>query len=140
MTSLSQNIYLDFEPISDVKAVDGHYRSVKRATNKYFVDGEEKDCTFSFDIISKRSGREHCTTHKDHGLDFSNYSNSGKFFQPHNLDGELSPECPDILTDETDWSCLHPRSKDNKGTDLYEKQKDQFRIRDCLQNQSSMGR
>ncbi|KAM1630203.1 hypothetical protein FF2_017957 [Malus domestica] len=66
--------------------------------------------------------------------------NSGKFFQLHNLDGEFSLECPDILADETDWSCLHPCSKDNKGTDLYKIQKHKFRVQDCLQNQSSIGR
>lgn len=123
---------MDFEPISDINAVEGHYRSVKRATIKYFVDGEEKNCTFIYDIISKRSCREHCTTHKDHGLDFSDYLDSGKFFQPHNLDGEFSPECPNILADETDWSCLHPCSKDNMGTDLYKILKDKFRVQDCL--------
>ncbi|PQQ15315.1 DNA mismatch repair protein MLH3 isoform X1 [Prunus yedoensis var. nudiflora] len=56
--SLSQSTYLDFEPFSNINAVEGHYRSVKRDTDKYFVDGEEKDFTFSYDIISKSSSRE----------------------------------------------------------------------------------
>ncbi|CAN6541392.1 unnamed protein product [Malus baccata var. baccata] len=91
-------------------------------------------------IVKKRTAHLHCTTYKDHGLDVGDYLDSGKFFQLHNLDGEFSLECPDILADETDWSCLHPCSKDNKGTDLYKIQKHKFRVQDCLQNQSSIGR
>ncbi|XP_048431401.1 DNA mismatch repair protein MLH3 isoform X2 [Pyrus x bretschneideri] len=138
--SVSQNTYLDHEPVSDINAVEGHYRSVKRSTNRHFVDSEEKDRAFGYGIISRRSSREHCTTHTDHELDFSDYSSSGKFFQPHNLDGEFSPECPDILADETGWSSLYARGKDNMDIELYKTQKDQFRDQDCLQNQSSIGR
>ncbi|XP_008241931.1 PREDICTED: DNA mismatch repair protein MLH3 [Prunus mume] len=138
--SLSQSTYLDFEPFSNINAVEGNYRSVKRDTNKYFLDGEEKDCTFSYDIISKSSSREHCTTHTDRELEFNDYAGSRKFFQPHNLDGEFSRECPDILADETDWSRQYSHCNNNMGIDMYKRQKDQFEDQDCLKNHVSIGR
>lgn len=135
---LSLNAYLDFEPLSNKNSVEGHYKSDNRATEKYFVEGEEFDCSFGLDIIPNTL--EYCTTHMDCGLDSNDYAGSRKFLHQDNVDREFCAGRPDILADETDWLRWHSCGKDNIGIDMHNRQKYQLKNQDFLKCHVSIGR
>lgn len=135
---LSLNAYLDFEPLSNKNSVEGHYKSDNRATEKYFVEGEEFDCSFGLDIIPNTL--EYCTTHMDCGLDSNDYAGSRKFLHQDNVDREFCAGRPDILADETDWLRWHSCGKDNIGIDMHNRQKYQLKNQDFLKSHVSIGR
>ncbi|KAF3440250.1 hypothetical protein FNV43_RR18534 [Rhamnella rubrinervis] len=64
---LSQATSWDLEHYTDIDMLEESSRSVKRASNKHFLDGEEMDYRFDFDTLTDEKDLLSCDSHgKDH--------------------------------------------------------------------------
>lgn len=118
----SQATPWDVEDYSDIDTLQERTRSVERAGNENFLDSEEKDYGFSYDMKLNSSSQEnHTTCCTKSGLDFSTLS---QFPQRHNLNIQISPLRTDILTDETDWSNCDSHDGDHTDTGIHKIQRD----------------
>lgn len=118
---LSQVTPWDVEHYTDIDMLEESSRSVKRASNKHFLDGEEKDYRFNFGIKSNSSSQENYPTCTNYGLHFAS---SSQFPQRYNLNNKISTFCPDTLTDEKDFLSCDSHGKDHTNTGIYESQRD----------------
>ncbi|KAF3440880.1 hypothetical protein FNV43_RR19166 [Rhamnella rubrinervis] len=118
---LSQATSWDLEHYTDIDMLEESSRSVKRASNKHFLDGEEMDYRFDFGMKSNSSNQENCPTCIKHGLD---YASSSQYPQRFNLNNKISLLCPDTLTDEKDLLSCDSHGKDHTHNGIYESQRD----------------
>ncbi|XP_062102778.1 DNA mismatch repair protein MLH3 isoform X2 [Humulus lupulus] len=123
LDSISQATPWDVDHYPDFDILEDGCKSARTASVKHFMDREENDCRYTYDMLEKRSSQEKWNA----SCSYSEFADDdlGEFLHRRNSKNKCPPKSMNILTSETDWLSEESLGKNYLSGEMYKSQRDQ---------------